>query len=293
MLPCVGMASSEAPNEGSAQSIASARLADIRVRIPGFPSVLDERDARPLKEVLSHGQFQALILACRTVLPHISREAFATNPTVADFVHWAGAATTPPAESEIERGSYRTATVHLRPLDEQDVWALYYAALEPRSAHRWRFRGQTPSPERFRTSLFGPATLAQFMVVQSATLATVGTVVAYSPDLNAGHCSLAIQRIASPKGESTSGLMIEGFLVFVQYVFDHFGCTKVYLELPEYNRSLVASGPGTLLEVEGRLRDHHRYADRTWDLWIYAIYKERWDEVAQHFRGPEPSAVEA
>lgn len=285
------MAASEAGIGGGVPTVASARLADIRARIPGFPSDLDGLDARPLKEVLSHGQLQALVLACRSVLPHISRDAFASNPTVADLIHWAEGGTDSPLQSDIKRGSYRTATVHLRPLNEQDVWALYYAALEPRNAHRWRFRGRTPSPEEFRALLFGPATMAQFMAVESATLATVGTVVAYAPDLSAGHCSIAIQRVAPSTGDSTSGLMIEGFLIFVQYVFDHFGCTKLYLELPEYNRSLVGGGAGSLLELEGRLRDHHRYADRMWDQWIYAIYKERWDEIAPYFRGPDPDSM--
>jgi len=91
-----------------------------------------------------------------------------------------------------------------------------------------------------------------------------------------------------PREPATRGLMVEGFLVFVQYLFDHFDLLKVYLEVPEFNRSLVAGTEGTLLLREGELRDHHYFGDRRWALFVYALYRRKWEEFAPHYRGDWP-----
>jgi hypothetical protein len=168
------------------------------------------------------------------------------------------------------------------------VDALYFASLEPQVAHRWRFRGRTPAPNEFRDNLFDPGVLAQFMVVQADTDDPIGLVSSYQASMVAKHCFVAFQRLRTNDDGPTGGLMIEGLLIFVQYLFDHFDFHKVYFEVPEYNASLFARGPGAIVEEEGRFKDHLYYGDRTWDMLTFALYRARWESVADGFRGLWP-----
>src|SRR5262249_26093223 len=47
----------------------------------------------------------------------------------------------------------------------------------------------------------------------------------------------------------------------------------------------VRGGPGSLLAVEGQLKDHHYWGDRYWDQYFLVLYRERWEEIADSFRG--------
>lgn len=78
---------------------------------------------------------------------------------------------------------------------------------------------------------------------------------------------------------------------FIQYLFDHFDFRKLYFEVPEYNASLLATGAGSLLAEEGRLREHLYYGDRMWDMVVYALYREPWETVADGFRGRWPEGT--
>ena len=186
------------------------------------------------------------------------------------------------------RHDYAGPNTTLRPLTDADVEALYYSSLEPRTADRWRFRGATTSPEQFRGALFGPGTLAQFMVTPKDSRGDgVGLAAAYASDQSAGHCYVAIQRADSHHPDpQTANLMFEGTIVFLTYLFDHFDFRKVYFEIPGFNLGLVQGWAGTILVEEGRLRDHYFYADRYWDQMIYALYRAPFEEtIALFFQG--------
>ena len=129
------------------------------------------------------------------------------------------------------------------------------------------------------------------VVATESNGAPVGVVSAYNAEPTAGHCYVAMQRVLHDDNEglNTKGLMVEGFFVFVQYLFDHFDFRKLYLEIPEYNRTLIAGGPNSLLVQEGELKDHCYYGDRMWSQFIYALYRAKWEEVAPAFRGDWPA----
>jgi RimJ/RimL family protein N-acetyltransferase len=144
------------------------------------------------------------------------------------------------------RGSYRTRNVRLRPLLERDLPALYVSALDPTQAHRWRFRGATPSPDHFRQTVFDPNVLAQYAVVEIDSDTLAGIVTAYGADLASGHCYGAMLRVASAASGVRPGAVTEGFGIFLGYLFDHFDLRKIYLEVPEYNLSIVEGLDGLL-----------------------------------------------
>jgi hypothetical protein len=269
-------------------------LAYLRKYVESLPSDLLAEPQATLRSRLAHAEFQALIFAAQRLAPHLSREAFSAETTAADLVAWLSPTLAESSASSVAerppRGSYLSPSTTLRPVTAADVDALYLASQRPQANHRWRLRGRTTSPSEFHAMLFDPGVLAQYMVVEAGSGSTVGLVVAYNANLVSGNCAVATQRIQTKTSSPSHGLMIEGTLVFFQYLFDHFDLRKIYLEVPEYNESLFGDLGGSLLEEEGRFKDHYYYGDRHWDLITYALYRTRWEAIADGFRGRWPES---
>ena len=271
---------------------AGDRLRELMRMVPGLPDDLEQRADERIRSILPHTQVQMLIYACQTLVPGLSRDAFHPDARVSDLLYWlADGAPAPEPSARLPRGSYTSAGgTTLRPLVDADFWPLYMASLEPRNAHRWRWRGHTPSPDVFRHTLYGEAVLAQFMVIVDGDLNAppIGSVLAYNADMTARHCSVAAQRLSPSNDPKQQGLMIEGTLVLIQYLFDHFNFHKVYFEVPEYNLTMFFGGDGALLVSEADQPDHYWYGDRYWSKRTFALYRSTWEEVAPLFRGEWP-----
>ncbi len=261
-------------------------LRQLQQLVPNLSDDLFADTRTPLSEKVPHSQLRMLVLAVQKLAPHVSAEAMTAHTTGEDVLAWIRGAEDDRSVGPPPRGSYRSQNTTLRPLEPGDIDVLYRATLRPQSAHRWRFRGRTPSPQEFEHVLFGNDVLAQFIVVDVAGDKPVGLVVGYDPDMSAGHCAVAIQR--AWEDPRSAGLMFEGVLVLVQYLFDHFTLRKLYLDVPEYNLSLFGSSPGPLLVEEGRLAEHYYFGDRYWDRITFAIYRSTWDTLAEGFRGRWP-----
>lgn len=127
------------------------------------------------------------------------------------------------------------------------------------------------------------------MVEQVNPIGPVGAIVGYDADRVSGHCKIAMLRLGDDYVASTSsGLMIDGFFAFGQYLFDHFNFRKLYIEVPEYNMSLFSEGIDNFMAEEGRFKDHYNFGDRWWDCFVLAIYRTTWEAVADNFRGSWP-----
>lgn len=281
-----------------------AAIAYLRRIVPGLPDSFGSDPAVALFDAAPHAEVQATIMAVMNLVPHVDRSAFLRTTLVGDVLAWcspelAGAKQNMASPVTRPRGSYRTTATSLRAVTDADVDAAYLSSLDPRHTHRWRFRGQTPSPEEFRRMFFTPNVLAQLAVVPAGQPLSpaIGLVSAYNADLSSGHCRVAFQKfthhvsqdgVAEP--EESRGQMIEGFAVFTQYLFDHFMLRKLYLEIPEYNLSMFGGLASDLFKIEGELPEHYYYGDRFWSQRIYALYRDHWDEVAAPFRGLWPSS---
>jgi len=270
-------------------STTSPTVDAIRRRVPGFPDDLGPILDEPMRRALSAGVFQNLMHASTLVLPGIDRQPFLDGATFRDLLYWVegidadGSTTVRPVA---ERGTYMSATTALRPVAEPDIPRLYYSALDPSTAHRWRFRGTTPSPEDFRAMLFGQGVLAQFAVIpRDEPGVAAGVVTAYAADQTARHCYVAVLRADNHARQPGVGhRVLEGTILFLEYLFDHFDLTKIYFEIPEYNLGLFAGWTGSILREEGRLRDHYVHAGRSWDQYIFALYRTDWDAVIELYR---------
>lgn len=168
--------------------------------------------------------------------------------------------------------------VRLRPLGTPDYAWLYETGVGGEVAPRWRFRGTTPSPDDFVRALWD-GVLVQFVVEHGGS--PVGMVTCYGADFRSGHAYFAI--VAHPRASGT-GLVIEGTVLFVDYLFDVFPFRKLYAEVLSVNLPAFASAVGRYLVEEGRLREHERYGEGYCDLHTFAVYRDHWREAGRRLR---------
>jgi hypothetical protein len=121
------------------------------------------------------------------------------------------------------------------------------------------------------------AVLAQFLVVARRQDEAIGVVTAYQASFQDGYAKVAAAKF-DPK--SRSPLIMLGFALFLDYVFDCWNFRKLYAEVPEYNYPQFASGIDRFFTIEGRLREHTFLGGELWDRLILAIYRDRWKEQA-------------
>ena len=162
----------------------------------------------------------------------------------------------------------------LRPLRQNDYGYLYDLSLSAKNNARWRYRGATPSPERFVADLWS-GVLAQFVVETPESRKRAGLVVAYNADLANGtvYLGVLIDNIHHRKVWP-----LEGVLLFVDYLFQNWTFRKVYAETTEFSAAHFSSGAKILFEEEGRFRDHQYFQGRYWDYIFYSLTRKRWDE---------------
>lgn len=205
-------------------------------------------------------------------LPVYVKEALLPKP-VFDFA-WAtdDVLGTPDLGEQISIPSVEGRHVVLRPLSPNDYSMLQMLETEGELAGRWRFRGQTPSPEQWLGTLWN-GVLAQFLVVSKRENVPVGLVLAYRASFQDGHAYIAALKFDPA---SRSPHMMLGMALFVDYVFGWWDFTKLAMEVPAFNMPQFAAGAGRYFEIEGRLRDHYACADRKWDLFVLAIHRDNW-----------------
>ncbi|WP_322756369.1 phosphopantetheine-binding protein [Frankia sp. Cas3] len=172
----------------------------------------------------------------------------------------------------VTRAGVRSPRLHngrfaLRPVTPEYLPFLYELAISEEIGFRWRFRGAVPNQETFQAGLW-QGVLAQFVVVLPATGEPIGLVVAYNADTTRGIAYLAA--VFTPDYLLT-GLPASAVELFVRYLFQVWNLRKLYMEVPEFNYELIASGEGRRFDIEGRLRDFNYYDGRFWDEYLLAL----------------------
>jgi RimJ/RimL family protein N-acetyltransferase len=178
--------------------------------------------------------------------------------------------------------------VYLRPVEERDYAGLYRASIEPGSAFRWRYRGATPSIERFVAGLH-EGVLVQHMV-QAIDGPTVGLVVCYQASMESRTAYFGLLRTAETSQE---GRMFEGLMLFLQFLFDTWDFRKLYAEVPEFNFDGLLSPTPRGIDIEGIQRQHLFHEGRWWDQYLIALWRERWDAEVETWFGDRSPPVAA
>jgi RimJ/RimL family protein N-acetyltransferase len=119
--------------------------------------------------------------------------------------------------------------------------------------------------------------LAQFLVITRTEGRPVAIASAYNLDpLNRfAYISLARLPHAEPRR-----CVLEGMLLFVDYVFACWPLRKLYAEAIEFNLEQFASGSGRSFRTEARLVERTFYAGRFWDVLIIAVDRASWSKYA-------------
>lgn len=162
----------------------------------------------------------------------------------------------------------------LRPLAQNDYAYLYDLSLSAKNNARWRYRGATPSPERFVSDLWS-GVLAQFLIETPEPRKRAGLVVAYNADMANGTIYLGV---LIDNEHHRKAWPMEGIMLFVDYLFRNWTFRKVYAETTEFSAAHFSSGAKALFEEEGRLREHQYFQGRYWDYIYYALTRQRWEE---------------
>jgi RimJ/RimL family protein N-acetyltransferase/acyl carrier protein len=177
--------------------------------------------------------------------------------------------------AEVPEPLLATRRVRLARVSPHHVGLLYEMATDPRTGFRWRFRGATPSPDEFTTTLW-EGVLAQFVMEETSSSRLIGQVVAYDAQPGNGHCHVAF---LSDDAATGTGLALEGAGLFVAYLFQHWPFRKLYAEVPDFTLSSFAGGLGRYFELEGTLREHAFFGGRWWDVHIIAVYRSAGEEI--------------
>lgn len=173
-------------------------------------------------------------------------------------------------EAVVLDGSY----ARLRPLAQNDYAYLYDLSLSAKNNARWRYRGATPSPERFVSDLWS-GVLAQFLVETPPPRKRAGLLVAYNADHANGTVYLGV---LIDNAHHRTVWPMEAIMLFVDYLFRNWAFRKVYAETTEFSATHFSSGAKALFEEEGRLREHQFFQGRYWDYLYYALTRQRWED---------------
>lgn len=167
----------------------------------------------------------------------------------------------------------KSKRVRLRPIEVKDYPQLYTLAVDPETNFRWRFRGNTPSPQEFERALW-EGVLAQFALVSISTERLCGFVVSYTADMRNRSAHIAVNLMPDFR---FAAWPLEGLVLFVDYLFRLYDFRKLYAEVLGFNFHAIASGLDEYFVEEGRLRQHEFHDGQYWDLHILAIWRGTWE----------------
>jgi hypothetical protein len=164
--------------------------------------------------------------------------------------------------------------VALRPVTAADYAMLQMLETGGEVGARWRFRGQTPSPEAWVGNLWN-GVLTQFLVQSRSEEGPIGLVVGYRASFQDRHLYLAATRFDLRR---PTPLMMLGVALFLRHVFDTWAFRTVYMEVPEYNLDQIASGSGRYFSEQARLPGYYEQGGRTWDHVILALTRDVFEQ---------------
>lgn len=168
----------------------------------------------------------------------------------------------------------------LRPVCALDTDWLRPLASSPDAGRRYRYRGLSPSPDRFEAELWNDV-LCQFVIWGRSSGRPLGLVTAFAPSLRDGHAHLGVLLSQEVQGK---GWSLEGVGLFVEHVFATFGLRKLYIQTSTLWPTGFDGAIGDLLVEEARLTDHDSFDGRYGDSVIYALWRDRWLSHANRYR---------
>ncbi len=162
--------------------------------------------------------------------------------------------------------------VSLRPVTQGDYEFLRIQELRAPDVVSYRHRGRSVSPEAYPESMWA-SVLTQHLIVERSTDQVAGIVATYGADFVNGTAKMAVFTFAPFRSQ---GWPLEGMRLMIDFVFYAFPLRKLYAEVLEPNLTQFGRGFPTLLEEEGRLKEHAFIGGNYVDQVILTLTRERW-----------------
>lgn len=165
--------------------------------------------------------------------------------------------------------------VSLRAASEADLGWIYQLESRPELIARYRLRGETPSPEDFRSRLWA-GTLANFVIEGRASGEPVGLFSIFGSNQA---CTRAQVGLAIEPEHQRAGWPMEGLFVGLRYAFSTWPLEKVYFESAEGNREPVGAGYAKFATAEVVLPEHLFLDGRYEDVHVFGLTRAAWDAI--------------
>jgi RimJ/RimL family protein N-acetyltransferase len=165
--------------------------------------------------------------------------------------------------------------VELVPILLREAELLHRIAIEPAVSTRVRWHGATPTLGQFLEAI-GDGVLAQYAIIDDLDEVR-GAVVLSSPNHIEGHCHFSVFTDPAVRGQDVG---FRASLLTLQYAFSSWPFRKIYMEVMDRNIQPHWHIDADFLVEEGRLREHSFFEGAFHDTVIFAIWRERFREVA-------------
>jgi RimJ/RimL family protein N-acetyltransferase len=165
--------------------------------------------------------------------------------------------------------------VLVRPIVPGDYEALHQMAVMTPAGAKWRLFGEVPLYEEFLRILFMDAKVTS-IVQNLETRQAIGMVQLWSHDplSRTAH----ITAFLDPAFHEL-GWPLEGIGLFVDYAFTAFDLRKIYVEVLETSLDQYRGLVGRVLVEEGRLKAHRYVMGELVDCYIFALYRDVFEET--------------
>ncbi len=155
---------------------------------------------------------------------------------------------------------------------------LYHLLVETPEGQRLRYRGATPSRERFLEEIMD-GVLAQYVVVRKETDELLGIMIASTPDFHNGTCYVATAFLPAHQRRVVGML---SFIAFVRLVFENWSFRLLYADASETTFTQFRSGSGKYFEVEGIRKAADFSEGRYLDRYLLTIERENFLSTTPH-----------
>jgi RimJ/RimL family protein N-acetyltransferase len=159
--------------------------------------------------------------------------------------------------------------IALRPVQNDDINFLYTLCVSDTTGPTYRLRGHVPAFELFAKQVW------QDVLTQSVAWKDsdrIGHLVIYGLNEGSGYAYFASAFLPDYWNTPVTGLCMRRF---VSNAFLIYPLRKIYAEVPAYNMAKLASSSDNLFEIEGCLRRHWYCMGDYQDVYIIALYRER------------------
>jgi RimJ/RimL family protein N-acetyltransferase len=161
-----------------------------------------------------------------------------------------------------------------RPVTSDDLPFVYTLLTDPRTAGRFRWRGQTPSLDEF-AQRSRDGVLAQWIVEWDKRSGPLGLVMITEPDFvnSTGFISILADPVARD-----FGVVLDGAAAVIDHVFDSWPFRYLYADVAEEALPQFSSGEGWVFTHDGFRRKALFLSGRYQDVHHLSISAESWKE---------------